>query len=201
MAVAAKLLVLAYYGAHRITHSYFSGCSNGGHEGFVEAIRYPDDFEGIISGDPWINQPGNQEWSLRNMKALLTQGWIPYSAGPALSAAVYANCDALDGVMDGLIQNPAMCSFDPNSLVPGTLTQAQANALKLYLDAVRDDHGNIIFPGATVSDIGLVATGRTTASTGIFANEVNTPAPFPSGPQPWGNLDASATLWPLTDAS
>ena len=199
VAVATKLLVLAYYGAHTITHSYFSGCSNGGHEGFVEAIRYPDDFEGIISGDPWINQPGNQEWSLRNMKALLTQGWIPYSAGPALSAAVYANCDALDGVMDGLIQNPAKCSFDPNSLVPGTLTQAQANALRLYLDAVRDDHGNIVFPGATVSDIGLVAAGRTTASTGIFANEVNTPAPFPSGPQPWGNLDASATLWPLTD--
>ena len=203
VAVAAKLLVRAYYGADAILYSYFSGCSNGGHEGFVEAIRYPNDFDGIISGDPWINQPGNEEWQLRNTKAFL-KAWIPYSAGPAMNDAVMANCDAADGVVDGLIQNPAKCSFDPNTLVPATLTQDQADALKLYLEAVRDQNGRIIFPGASVSDIGeLEPTGipeLPASITGIYQNELGTPAPDPLGPQPWGSLfTVTPGGWPLTD--
>jgi feruloyl esterase len=49
--------------------------------------------------------------------------------------AVYARCDAADGVPDGLIQNPAKCSFDPNSLVGSRLTQGQADTLEAYFSA------------------------------------------------------------------
>jgi tannase/feruloyl esterase len=202
VAVAAKQLVLAYYGAKTIDHSYFTGCSNGGHEAIVEAIRYPNDFDGIISGDPWINQPGNEEWQLRNIKAFI-KAWIPYSLGPAIDAAIYAQCDALDGVVDHLIQNPAKCGFNPDTLVPGILSEEQAKAVKLYLEAVRDQQGKVIFPGSTVSDIGeatpLVIPGFQVqgANTGIYGLELDTPAPDAFGPQPWGTLLASPANWTL----
>src|SRR2546426_286478 len=64
-----------------------------------------------------------------------------------------ANCDGVDGVVDGLIQNPTTCSFNPESLVPSTLTQAQADALKVFIRPVHDDRGKLLNPGSSVSDL------------------------------------------------
>ena len=63
------------------------------------------------------------------------------------------SCDAADGVSDNLIQNPAACAFDPDTLVPGTLSQPQADALKVYLGATRDHRGGVLYPGFAVSDL------------------------------------------------
>ena len=51
MAEADKVILAAFYGASP-AHAYFNGCSQGGHEALVEAQRYPDDYDGIIAGDP-----------------------------------------------------------------------------------------------------------------------------------------------------
>ena len=88
--------------------------------------------------------------------------FLPASKLPMIDAAVRASCDAADGVVDGLIQNPAKCSFNPNSLVtasctPGDntcLTQGQADTLRNYFTALRDDDGHVIYTGAAVSDLG-----------------------------------------------
>ena len=50
-AVATKALSQAFYGTAP-RHAYFDGCSNGGRQALMEAQRYPDDFDGIIAGDP-----------------------------------------------------------------------------------------------------------------------------------------------------
>jgi feruloyl esterase len=191
VAVATKELVKSFYGAGAIEHSYFDGCSTGGRSALVEAMRYPEDYDGIIAAAPAMEARGLSSWSYKNAKAFLN-AFIPSAALPAIDAAVKANCDAADGVVDGLIQNPALCSFDPDTLVPGTLTQAQADALKIFIRAARDERGKLLFPGSSVSDL---------SSNNLFGGfrpwvEL-TPPVDPTAAQPWG---ASSPLsWRIAD--
>lgn len=179
--VATKELVKAFYGTDTITRAYFHGCSNGGRNGLMEAMRYPDDFDGIVAGAPYMDIR-TQLSAYKNTKAFLN-AFIPPAQLAAIDAAVRANCDGADAVVDGLIQNPAKCSFDPQTLVPGTLTQAQADAIGIYLRAVRDERGRLIFPGSSVSD--LSGSG----GFGGFVPFIQLGPPVdPFGAQPWGNL-------------
>src|SRR6185436_16153719 len=55
--VAAKAMARAFYGSAP-TRSYFEGCSNGGRQALMEAQRFPDDFDGLIAGDPALGTLG-----------------------------------------------------------------------------------------------------------------------------------------------
>ena len=99
--LAAKQLVKNYYGANTIRRSYFDGCSNGGKMGLLEASRFPSDYDGIISGSPWLDPVGTSLWTLKNTKALL-DAYIPADKFHAVNAAILKQCDKIDGVADGL---------------------------------------------------------------------------------------------------
>jgi feruloyl esterase len=179
--LAAKMLVKSYYRAETIRRSYFDGCSNGGKMGMMEAGRYPADYDGIISGSPWLDPVGTSLWSVKNIKALL-DAYIPVAKFQAVSAAILKQCDKLDGVADGLIQNPAKCAFQPDALVPEALTQKQADALKMIMNPVRDEQGKIIFPGASVGNLGqdnITVRGAT--------NYLDAPPADPGAAKPWGD--------------
>jgi feruloyl esterase len=190
VAVATKELVKSFYGAFSIEHSYFDGCSNGGRQALVEAIRYPEDYDGIIAGAPIVDRRGVNTASYKNAKAFLN-AFIPSAALPAINAAVRDNCDGADGVVDGLIQNPGKCSFDPDSLVPDTLTQAQADALGIFMRAVRDDRGRLLSPGSSVSDL--------SAPGGFVPWSESVPPVDPASAQPWGV--AAPISWRLADSA
>jgi feruloyl esterase len=190
VAVATKELVESFYGAVSIERSYFDGCSNAGRQALMEAMRYPDDYDGIIAGAPLLDRSGTAIGSYKNVKAFLN-AFIPSAALPAIDAAVRANCDEADGVLDGLIQNPAACSFDPDSLVPTTLTQAQADALKVFMRAVRDDYGRLLYPGPPVSDL--------SAPGGFVPWSESVPPVDPFSAQPWGV--AAPIAWRLADGN
>lgn len=155
---AAKNLVLSYFASKTIKRAYFDGCSNGGRMALMEAERYPDDYDGIISGAPFMSAGAILPTVMRN-KTLSAGNYIPGSALEAVDAAVNASCDAADGMKDGLIQNPAMCAFNAKSLVckgdaaANCLSQTQAESLQTYFRAVRDSHGNIVYSGWSVSDL------------------------------------------------
>ena len=152
---AGKAIVQALYG-RAPEHSYFSGCSNGGQEAMSEVQRYPNDYDGVIAGDP-ANYPthlfmGAHLWitqALENDPA----GYIPSSKAEILGAAVYAACDALDGIKDGIINDPRRCHFDPSTLLckngdaPDCLTGAQVAAVKKIYQGGRASDGQQIFPG------------------------------------------------------
>jgi feruloyl esterase len=137
MTVAAKAVAAGYYGKP-VKHSYFNGCSTGGRQAMAEAQRYPGDYDGIISGDPDLN-------ASRIHEAQLFAGWvahtndisyIPPAKYAALHAAALEACDALDGVKDGVIEDPTKCRFDPGTVAckgadgPTCLTAAQVDTAK-----------------------------------------------------------------------
>ena len=153
MTVKGQAITAAYYGTNP-SLSYFVGCSKGGQQALMEAQRFPNDYDGIIAGDPanfWTHHYlGGHLWPP------LTMLWDPTLSHyispqklPALSAAVNKQCDALDGVVDGVLTDPRQCQFDARVLLchgPETndcLTQPQIDALnRIYAGPP-----NGIYPG------------------------------------------------------
>jgi feruloyl esterase len=189
--VAAKQLVSGYYGS-AITYAYFDGCSRGGLQSLMEGDRYPEDFDGLIAGTPAMF--GQAASAIKQDKAFLPRdAYLSFALLPTLDAAVNANCDAADGVADGLIQNPAQCSFDPQALVPAVLTPAQADALELYLTQVTDTQGTPVYPGMPI--------GYFTTAGFAGTVELATPAVDPTAAQPWGGVGLGPATWTSTDAA
>jgi len=190
--VATKTLAQDYYSG-KIEYAYFDGCSTGGRQSLMEGERYPEDYDGLIAGDPVMDLDTQRAATIKQAKAFLPPAaYIPYPLIPAIDAAVDANCDALDGTVDGLIQNPARCSFDPHSLVPATLSQAQADGLERYLAEVVDSAGRPVAPGMIVGDY---------ATSGFEGQaEVAAPAADPTGAQPWGGIGRGPSAWLIGDA-
>ena len=110
MVVVTKTLAEAYY-AKPIKYSYWNSCHNGGNQGLNEAQRYPDDFDGIVAGDPayYIShlQPGSLYISWVALKdGVDGPGYVPAPKLEMLNKAVIEACDANDGLADGLDNCP-----------------------------------------------------------------------------------------------
>jgi feruloyl esterase len=136
-ATTAKDITKQFY-SKPPAHSYWNSCSNGGRQGLIEAQRYPDDFDGIVANAPWVDQTGFTIGAMWNQRALSEAPVSPAKLA-LVAERVIAKCDRVDGLADGLIDDPRRCNFDPAKDVPscpaGTdadtcLTSAQAGALK-----------------------------------------------------------------------
>jgi len=136
-AVEAKRIAAAYYG-RAASYSYWDGCSTGGRQGLISAQRFPHDFDGIVAGAPVLNFVETVAQSLLNGLALVETP-VPVAKMKLVSDAVYARCDAKDGLKDGLIDDPRRCDFDPARDVAqcatgqdgeSCLTPAQTAAIK-----------------------------------------------------------------------
>ncbi len=155
MTRVAKEAVHAFYGK-TVQRSYFAGCSDGGREALMEAQRYPEDYDGILAG-----APANYWTALLSTAAADTQAltldrasFIPRAKIPAIAAAVNAACDELDGVRDGILNDPRQCHFDPGTIEckggednDKCLTAPQSAALKKIYAGPHDGQGHEVFPG------------------------------------------------------
>ena len=104
-------LVQARYGSAP-QFNFFIGGSQGGHEGFDAAQRYPDDYNGVIAGYPAHNVVMLHLSALNFTKALMAndgKSWLNPTEVQKLVSVVYERCDALDGAADGIISNVAAC--------------------------------------------------------------------------------------------
>lgn len=153
-ALFAKAMILAYYGSGT-RKSYFQGCSDGGREALMEALRFPDDYDGIISGapaSPWTRQMTDFVWD--DLAVHGTPGADLSDADlKLLHKAVLARCGAFDGVKDGIVSYPPACHFDPAVLLckPG---QHEECFNRAQVSAVRK-----IFRGARMSDGQQISSG------------------------------------------
>jgi feruloyl esterase len=122
--LAAKEVIDAYYG-HPARLSYYMGCSTGGVQGVIEAQRYPYDFNGILVGAPaYESGPSFLEWNARANLDAKGDPILSVSKLPMIRKAVLADCDKLDGLEDGLIQNPLKCHWDPGRIACGAARDA-----------------------------------------------------------------------------
>ena len=154
-ATLGKHILKAYYGdAPR--YSYWAGCSQGGRQGLIEAQRFPDDFDGYIVGAPVLNLAGTHWRGIWNAQAQAGPGQIATEKLRLLASAVYKKCDAIDGLEDGLVDDPRKCMFDPPADLPrcpadvngpSCFTKAQAEALKKIYAGVKNSAGKLLFPG------------------------------------------------------
>jgi feruloyl esterase len=155
MTRVAKLVVQQFYGS-AAKRSYFAGCSDGGREALMEAQRYPEDYDGILAGAPANYWTGLLSTAVVDTQALTAtpENFIPPAKIPTIARAVVAACDKLDGVADGILNDPRECHFDPASIECSVgdnsdkcLTAPQVEALRKIYAGLHDSHGRTIFPG------------------------------------------------------
>lgn len=154
-AVVAKQVIAAHYG-DKPKNAYFLGCSNGGRDGLSLATRYPEDYDGIIAGAPaqrYIEVLTTMIW---NHRAIHGPGGAPNLGAKVelINGAVMKRCDKLDGVEDGILENPLACRFDPAELqckgadAASCLTPAEVTATRKIYSGPRLSNGTPIGKGA-----------------------------------------------------
>lgn len=155
--LTAKTLIGRYY-ASPPNKSYFAGCSTGGRQGLMSAQRFPADFDGILAGAPVFNFTGILTQFTVAQRALASSTLDPDTVR-FLSDAVVKKCDAVDGVTDGVIDDPRACSFNPATDVracaagengPSCLTSAETNVFDAF-QKISSSQGEVFpaFPTAT----------------------------------------------------
>jgi feruloyl esterase len=171
----AKGLLQRYYG-RKPEYSYFMGCSTGGREAMMAAQRLPLEFDGVVAGNPSYNLTriaANQVWSLQTVnriaprdaqgQPLLHQAFTDVQL-KAVSEEVLQQCDALDGLRDGMVNDIQACRFDPRSQVCKAndnsngqcLTAAQAEGLQAIMGGARNSRGESLY-GSFPYDTGIAA--------------------------------------------
>jgi feruloyl esterase len=155
-ALKAKAIAEAFY-TKPPAHSYFIGCSSGGYEGLMEAQRFPTDYDGIVAGMPANNwtrlMAGDFDATLAAFKGSVSN--LPPSALGVLHRAALAACDSKDGVIDGVLEDPRQCTFDPAALTckanqdaASCLTPAQVDAARRVYGGLKDPKtGAQLYPG------------------------------------------------------
>lgn len=136
--LAGKAIVNRYFNAPP-AKSYFYGCSTGGRQGLVAAQRFPWDFDGIVAGAPPIEHTRNNVAVLWNHRAVLDENGrsvLTPADAELVHQAVLAKCDGIDGLKDGILEDPRLCKFDPAELSckagksESCLTPKQVEAVK-----------------------------------------------------------------------
>jgi feruloyl esterase len=154
MTTVGKALTQAFYGkAPR--YSYFVGNSTGGRQGLMEAQRYPDDYDGILSGCPAINWPRFLTAALWPQVLMQEENnFVSKAKLDAATAAAIAACDGMDGVVDGLIGDPDNCSYDPAVLVgsavgDSTFTRSDTDIIRQIWQGPRGHGDRFMWYGLT----------------------------------------------------
>lgn len=170
----AKRLLRVFYGASA-DYSYFLGCSNGGRQALVASQQLPLEFDGIVAGDPAMSFSRlalGEVWNMRVLARIAPrdeEGRPVYSRAfsdadlQLVKSRVLMQCDALDGLEDGLINDWQACDFDPSDLVctagktDSCLTEGQAGAMRDLMQGPMTDSGRHIY-GPFNYDTGIASS-------------------------------------------
>lgn len=155
-AVLGKQVSEFFYGRSH-TKSYYLGCSTGGRQGFKEAQDFPDDFDGIVAGAPAFDFLDQISWSGSFFAFAGEPGspnYLSKEQWAMVMKNVLAQCDGLDGVVDGVIEDPNLCHYRAEDLAcdyhtqstDGCLTSDQIDSVKKMFSPLQGEDGEIIYP-------------------------------------------------------
>ncbi|KAL0576495.1 hypothetical protein V5O48_005470 [Marasmius crinis-equi] len=156
--VVGKQITKQFYGeSHK--KSYYLGCSTGGRQGLKSVEDFPEDFDGVVAGAPAANFNSLISWSGHFFSEITGDSsqptFIPVNLWFGLiHNDILAQCDELDGVKDGIIEDPNACNYDPTPLLckdgatENCLTPTQAETVKKVYSPFLDTQGNLIYPRA-----------------------------------------------------
>lgn len=188
-AVAGKAVAAAYYGKGP-EHSYYAGCSTGGRQGLVLAQRFPEDYDGIVVGAPANDWPRLLAFGATMYQALRADPakWLSPDKLALINQASLAKC----GGVDGLLDDPGSCRFEPAALLcrkgqlESCLNSSEVAMAQLMYRGISDGAGRLIYPGFTPGlekawglwNLGEAGTvGRTSLAfpypTGFYGNLVH----------------------------
>jgi feruloyl esterase len=154
MTLKAKTLIKTFYGGAP-KQSYWNGCSTGGRQGLKEATLYPNDFDGLVIGAPANLRAYRNAWQLQVSQKIDQNpaGAVSLEKMRNVHTAIVKACDALDGAVDGMIENPRACHFDPASLLckagdaNSCLTQPQIDIVRAFTTPGKLANGEVYQPG------------------------------------------------------
>lgn len=156
MTVTGKGIAAAFYG-RGAERSYYTGCSTGGQQGLIEALYYPDDYDGILVGAPVINRTWGHAAVLWNYAAAhRTPGSLLSEAKLRLlnnAAIARCNADGYGQAGDSFITDPLACRFDPAELTcqgadnEQCLTKAEVATARAFYDGPSAGDGRPAFFG------------------------------------------------------
>ncbi|EHA51301.1 feruloyl esterase [Pyricularia oryzae 70-15] len=166
MTPTARHIADAFYRPQTTKKALFYGCSTGGAQAYALAQFHPELFDGIVSScalDSFSRLMIAFLWSREKTKG---KSELPLETLRMIRREVLDKCDALDGVVDGLVENPLACDFDYRSLAcadppgppgpPGSpsrcLSPDQMKAVEALSQGPKDARTNAtIYPGFPVS--------------------------------------------------
>ncbi len=174
--VIAKKIVEQYYKKAPV-RSYYSGGSCGGKEGQISAQLFPELYDGFFIGYPLgghlaVTFRGTWDtfWGASLAKSLGGGQTVYTKYKAALHyKTVYDKCDAIDGLKDGVIDDPLKCKFDAMTDLPACspaeeaaegvggaysstcFTLDQRQALKEIYAGPHNSSGQAWYPGQPVS--------------------------------------------------
>ncbi|ESK83347.1 feruloyl esterase b precursor [Moniliophthora roreri MCA 2997] len=153
--VVGKEITRLFYGTSH-DKSYYFGCSTGGRQGMKSVQDFPEDFDGVIAGAPAADMMGLFGWIGRFLSLTGVPGqpsFIPLDLWRGLiSENVLTQCDGIDGVLDGIIEDPNLCNYDPSVLLckdeqtTNCLTGTQVETVRGIYSAFRDFEGKVLYP-------------------------------------------------------
>lgn len=164
----AKQLIAEFY-RKPSKHNYIMGCSNGGREAMMAAMRYPQEFDGVIAGSPGFRVSRSvlaEVWDNRALFAvapkngdgekILSQALTQQDLD-VIANGVLTRCDKLDGLADGLINAWEQCDFQPE-MVAKQLGQKKVALIKTIFEGAKNSRGELIY-SPWAYDSGINAKG------------------------------------------
>ena len=144
-AVAAKAVASAFYGRAPV-HSYFVGCSKGVQEGYMESQRYPEDFDGIISGaaaNDWVHLFTSFVWN-ESINLAGKEGYLTPEDLKKIDNVVMNACAKAGDAEHGFLSDPLQCKVKGDAL---GLSPTKLHTYESLHQGPKDRAGRQVFAG------------------------------------------------------
>ncbi|KAF7531804.1 hypothetical protein G7054_g8540 [Neopestalotiopsis clavispora] len=167
-AVVSKKLTTQFFNSI-LGKSYYIGCSLGGRQGIKAAEMFPHDFDGIVAGSPAVDFNNLYSWRASFYPLTGNSTDVNFISATTWNTTIHnevlKQCDEIDGVEDGIIEDPTLCHFNPQELLcqgyntSNCLTADQVTIVEKIFSDYRRPNGELIYPGMQPGSEILAATG------------------------------------------